>query len=288
MLEATGRGAEALQAARADVAARRPPAQLGVHHRRDRARAVRRAGVRAAGPARPRPPTSTRGVCWPGRTRCTCAPRPTTSAGSGPCSPRWSRRCSTRAFARSARLGRPLDPAAAGGARRGGQHRPAGRARRPGRHLRRPRGPAGDRLAGPGPDHRPLRRPGAPPCSTTTGPSSSCPARRPATLDHASHLVGDEERGGALGHPGGRRAARPPRPGSTRRLLPPDALRRLAPGTGVLVYGGLPPARLRLRPWWEDPVLAARGGPAPTTGPPARRYARRGGRLRAHRPPVVD
>ena len=109
----------------------------------------------------------------------------------------------------------------------------------------------------------------------------------PSTLDQASHLVGDEDvvvpsetRGDAGRSTTSARVQ--------RRLLPPDALRCLAPGTGVLVYGGLPPARLRLRPWWEDPVLAARGGPAPTTGPPARRYARRGGRLRAHRPPVVD
>jgi type IV secretion system protein VirD4 len=86
------------------------------------------------------------------------------------------------------------------------------------------------------------------------------------TLDQASHLVGDEEvlvpsvtRG-----PGG--------PSTTsaqvqRRLLAPDALRRLPAGTGVLVYGALPPVHVALRPWWADPVLASRA--ATRSGRPA-------------------
>lgn len=81
----------------------------------------------------------------------------------------------------------------------------------------------------------------------------------PGTLDHASHLVGDEElyipsvtrgTGGALSTTTAQTA---------RRLLPPDALRRMPSGSGVLVYGALPPARLSLRPWWQDPSLATRG-----------------------------
>jgi type IV secretion system protein VirD4 len=86
----------------------------------------------------------------------------------------------------------------------------------------------------------------------------------PATLELASQLVGDEEllvpsvtRDAA----GGRSTTASP---VRRRLLAPDALRRLPPGSGVLVYGALAPARVRLRPWWDDPVLAARG-----TRPPA-------------------
>ena len=43
-----------------------------------------------------------------------------------------------------------------------------------------------------------------------------------------------------------------------RRLAPADALRRMAPGTGVLISGHLPPARLRLRPWYRDPELRRR------------------------------
>jgi hypothetical protein len=52
-----------------------------------------------------------------------------------------------------------------------------------------------------------------------------------------------------------------------RRLLPPDALRRLPHGTGALVYGALPPVRVALRAWWDDPVLVGRGSRrAPTPG----------------------
>jgi type IV secretion system protein VirD4 len=82
----------------------------------------------------------------------------------------------------------------------------------------------------------------------------------PGTLDHASHLVGDEQ----LLLPSVTRDAHGVRSTTasplSRRLLPPDALRRMPGGTGVLVYGALPPVRLALRPWWDDPVLAGRGG----------------------------
>jgi type IV secretion system protein VirD4 len=80
----------------------------------------------------------------------------------------------------------------------------------------------------------------------------------PATLEYASHLIGDEElvlpattRGGS----GGPSTTHQP---TIRRLAPPDALRRIRPGEGVLVYGGLPPARLRLRTWFDHPDLAER------------------------------
>jgi type IV secretion system protein VirD4 len=43
-----------------------------------------------------------------------------------------------------------------------------------------------------------------------------------------------------------------------RRLAPADELRRICPGEGVLVYGYLPPARLRLRPWYQDGELRRR------------------------------
>lgn len=41
-----------------------------------------------------------------------------------------------------------------------------------------------------------------------------------------------------------------------RRLAPTDALRRIPPTEAVLVYGHLPPARIRLRPWYQDRVLS--------------------------------
>ena len=83
----------------------------------------------------------------------------------------------------------------------------------------------------------------------------------PATLDHAGRLIGDQElllpattRGGSAGPSTTRSPA-------LRPLAPGDTLRRIPPGRGVLVYGDLPPARLRLRPWFDDPELAARAGP---------------------------
>lgn len=82
----------------------------------------------------------------------------------------------------------------------------------------------------------------------------------PATLDHASGLVGDEEPhvpSISRDPYGGRTVTSTP---SRRRLLPPEDLRRLPTGTGVLVYGALPPIRLGLQPWFRSPVLAPRGG----------------------------
>jgi type IV secretion system protein VirD4 len=43
-----------------------------------------------------------------------------------------------------------------------------------------------------------------------------------------------------------------------RRLAPPDELRRIRPGEGVLVYGYLPPVRFTLRPWYHDNELRRR------------------------------
>jgi type IV secretion system protein VirD4 len=43
-----------------------------------------------------------------------------------------------------------------------------------------------------------------------------------------------------------------------RRLAPPDELRRIRPGEGLLIYGHLPPARLVLRPWYRDRPLRRR------------------------------
>ncbi len=82
----------------------------------------------------------------------------------------------------------------------------------------------------------------------------------PGTLDFASHLAGDQD----LATPSVTRGARGERTVTTssqvRRLLPPDTLRRLPKGSAVLLYGALPPARVRLRPWFSDPELAVRGG----------------------------
>lgn len=116
----------------------------------------------------------------------------------------------------------------------------------------------------------------------------------PRTLDHASHLVGDEE----LQIPSVTRGAGGGRTVTTtvtrRPLLPPDALRQMPGGTGVLVYGALPPVCVALRPWFTDPVLSLRGGRKQASasavstappGPPTRGHAPRSARRRgsAHR-----
>ena len=85
----------------------------------------------------------------------------------------------------------------------------------------------------------------------------------PATLDYASHLVGDEERHLPATTSGGRSGPSTTRSPTLRRLAPPDALRRTPTGGAVLVYRDLPPARLTLRTWFDDPWLAARGRVAP-------------------------
>jgi type IV secretion system protein VirD4 len=88
----------------------------------------------------------------------------------------------------------------------------------------------------------------------------------PATLDHLSHLVGEEEVvqvSTTRSAEGGISTTRSTGP---RRLAPADSLRRIRPGHGVLVYGHLPPARLVLRPWFADRGLARRARPPETAG----------------------
>ena len=40
-----------------------------------------------------------------------------------------------------------------------------------------------------------------------------------------------------------------------RDLAPANVVRERDPGTGLLVYGHLPPAKIKLRPWYEDGEL---------------------------------
>ena len=95
----------------------------------------------------------------------------------------------------------------------------------------------------------------------------------PDTLEYASRLVGDEEvtQPSVTRDPAGRRSTT----SSTglRRLLPPEELRCLPRGCGVLVYGTLPPARLQLRPWWAQSRPGRGGRPATARDGSARRVA---------------
>ena len=98
----------------------------------------------------------------------------------------------------------------------------------------------------------------------------------PGTLDFASHLAGEAEAASpslSIGPGGERTVTHAPQ---FRRVLPPAALRRMPAGTGVLIYGGLPPARVRLRPWFADRLLAERGTSSGggVAAPPPRRAGR--------------
>jgi type IV secretion system protein VirD4 len=79
------------------------------------------------------------------------------------------------------------------------------------------------------------------------------------TLDLVSGLAGEEavrEESYTLDQSDGRRTKSSAV--AFRRLLPSDRLRRVPPGEGILIYGHLAPMKLRLRPWFADPVLRRR------------------------------
>jgi type IV secretion system protein VirD4 len=80
----------------------------------------------------------------------------------------------------------------------------------------------------------------------------------PQTLEHASQLIGDAERAMVSRTFDSRNASSTTESHAPRRLLPADALRRVAPGKAVLVSGHLPPVFLTLRSWRDDPVLQLR------------------------------
>jgi len=80
----------------------------------------------------------------------------------------------------------------------------------------------------------------------------------PRTLEHASQLIGEAEQATFSTTFDGRSAASTTQTSIARRLLPADALRRVPPGSAVLVSGHFPPVRMSLRPWQDDPVLRAR------------------------------
>jgi type IV secretion system protein VirD4 len=77
----------------------------------------------------------------------------------------------------------------------------------------------------------------------------------PDTLNYAARIIGAgefEQRSRTAGERGRQSTTE----GDTYRdLVPPNVLRGGELGTGLLVYGHLPPARIRLRPWFRDPRL---------------------------------
>ena len=76
------------------------------------------------------------------------------------------------------------------------------------------------------------------------------------TLEYASRLLGDEE----VMQSSLTRSAQGSRSTTEslamRSIAPANVLRSIRPGEGVLVYGHLPAARIRLRPWFEEKSLS--------------------------------
>jgi type IV secretion system protein VirD4 len=94
----------------------------------------------------------------------------------------------------------------------------------------------------------------------------------PATLEHASALIGEAEQPVASTTVDrGRPSASTTVTHIYRRLAPADSLRQIRPGTGVLISGHLPPVRVRLRPWFSDAELIERA----TGGRGSKRTGRR-------------
>jgi type IV secretory pathway TraG/TraD family ATPase VirD4 len=79
----------------------------------------------------------------------------------------------------------------------------------------------------------------------------------PASLELASKLVGDEAVLQTSETTGGDGRASLTESVAYRRLLPPEALRQLKPRRALLVYGHLPPVRIRLRPWFRSRRLVS-------------------------------
>ncbi len=77
----------------------------------------------------------------------------------------------------------------------------------------------------------------------------------PATLEQASRLIGEEEHAVTSTTLDAEGRSSTTSSVATRRLAPAETLRCLVPGEAVLLYGHLPPARLRLRPFYSDPAL---------------------------------
>jgi type IV secretion system protein VirD4 len=101
----------------------------------------------------------------------------------------------------------------------------------------------------------------------------------PASLELASKLVGDQAVTHVAQTVGDGRHSQTESI-SYRRLLPPEAVRQLKPKRALLVYGHLPPVRIRLRPWFHSlrlrrlanatlPAQPATSGTAPLEEPMA-------------------
>jgi type IV secretion system protein VirD4 len=92
----------------------------------------------------------------------------------------------------------------------------------------------------------------------------------PETLEYVSRVSGEAEfrrSSETMGYQGDRSSTEAT---THRDLAPANVIREAEPGTAVLIYGNLPPARLRLRPFYRDRALRllAQGGDGGAKPPP--------------------
>jgi type IV secretion system protein VirD4 len=79
----------------------------------------------------------------------------------------------------------------------------------------------------------------------------------PSTLDYVSRLVGSEEVSQTSTTFDGQGSKSRTVSKGDKNLAPSDVVRRIQQNEGLLIYGGLLPARLRLRPWYRSKRLTA-------------------------------
>jgi type IV secretion system protein VirD4 len=85
----------------------------------------------------------------------------------------------------------------------------------------------------------------------------------PDTLDYAARVLGDHEVRQLSSTAGQEGRASTTQSTTYRNIAAPHALREAEPGTAVLIYGSLPPTRVRLRPWFADRDLRRLAQPNP-------------------------
>ena len=78
----------------------------------------------------------------------------------------------------------------------------------------------------------------------------------PATLDYASRLVGEQANPHIAQTRGFQGELSSTESIQYRSLLPSHAVRQMAPGEALLIYGTLPAAKLSLRPWFREKTLS--------------------------------
>jgi type IV secretion system protein VirD4 len=91
----------------------------------------------------------------------------------------------------------------------------------------------------------------------------------PRTLDYVAGLLGDEEVRQIASTRGAEGRSSTTESVAYRSLAPAHVLREMRPGHGVLVYGHLPPTKIAMRPWFDEPELrrVAKAAPPGTVQP---------------------